>query len=88
MEIQYQPPTVKCTLFEDNNGALKLATAPKMRPRTKHIALKYHHFRSFVQNNTISIQYVDTTRQIAEIFTKALNDAQFAVLREMLLGNS
>ena len=81
-------PTIHCTIFEDNKGCIDLVNIPKIRPRTKHIALKYHHFRSFVQNNTISIQYIDTTRQIADIFTKALNDAQFAFLRDMLLGNS
>jgi hypothetical protein len=43
-ECQDHKPTVKCTVFEDNNGALDLATAPKMRPRTKHIAIKYHQF--------------------------------------------
>jgi hypothetical protein len=32
-------------LFADNTGASELAKAPKMPPRTKHIALKYHHFR-------------------------------------------
>jgi hypothetical protein len=39
-------PTVRCTLFEDNSGALTLAKAPAMRPLTKHINNKYHHFRS------------------------------------------
>ena len=38
-----------CTLFEDNNGALELATKPRYRPQTKHIAIKYHHFREKVQ---------------------------------------
>jgi hypothetical protein len=41
-------PTVHCTLFEDNSGALTLAKAPAMRPRTKHINLNYHHFRAHV----------------------------------------
>jgi hypothetical protein len=34
-------PNVHCTLFEDNSGALTLAKAPAMRPRTKHINIKY-----------------------------------------------
>ena len=37
-------PEVHCRLFEDNSGALQLAKAPAMRPRTKHINIKYHHF--------------------------------------------
>ena len=37
--------TIKCTAFEDNNGAIELAKDLKMRPRTKHVAIKCHHFR-------------------------------------------
>ena len=36
------------TVYEDNRGALELAREPKFRPRTKHIATKYHHFRHVV----------------------------------------
>ena len=41
-------PIVHCTVFEDNVGCIDLVKTPRMRPRTKHIALKYHHFRSSV----------------------------------------
>jgi hypothetical protein len=37
-------PTVKCKMFKDNSAALMLANAPAMRPRTKHINVKYHFF--------------------------------------------
>ena len=40
------------TVFEDNNGCLALATSPKINPRTKHIAVKYHHFRGSVGKGT------------------------------------
>ena len=39
---------VGCTVFEDNSGVLELFMFPKIRPRTKHINNKYHHFRSAV----------------------------------------
>jgi hypothetical protein len=38
-------PVVHCKAFEDTSGAVELARVPKMRPRTKHINTKYHHFR-------------------------------------------
>ena len=79
-------PAVHCTVFEDNKGCIDLVNVPKIRPRTKHIALKYHHFWSFIRDKTISIRYVKTKMQIADIFTKALNEEQFAVLRAMLVG--
>jgi hypothetical protein len=38
-------PKVFCQAFEDSSGALEMAKTPKMRPRTKHMHIKYHHFR-------------------------------------------
>ena len=46
LQVDYLPPKVHCTVFEDNSGALELARLPKIRPRTKHINQSYHHFRS------------------------------------------
>lgn len=79
-------PKVKCTVFEDNQSCIKLAKAPRMNPRTKYIALKYHHFRSHVKQKLIDIEYVLTTEQIADIFTKPLSSPQFVYLREKLCG--
>jgi len=81
-------PVVKlhCTLFEDNNGALELASTPRYRPRTKHIAIKYHHFRERVQNGMIAIKPIDTREQIVDHFTKGLMVGNFEYLRYKLLG--
>ena len=79
-------PRVLCKLFEDNNGALILAREQKYRPRTKHIALKYHHFRSFVSEGKVDILPIDTREQIADQFTKALDEQTFVRLRYKLLG--
>jgi len=65
-------PKVHCTVFEDNEGAIEIANVPKMRPRTKHLNLKYHHFREEVKKGTISIYHVSTKDQMADIFTKPL----------------
>ena len=47
-------------LFQDNRGAYELAKAPKMRPQTKHIAIKYYNFRKHVANKTIRIHPIGT----------------------------
>ena len=77
---------VKCTAFEDNNGALDLALVPKMRPRTKHINIKYHHFRSAVRTGRISVESIGTKEQLADIFTKALDQNQYQYLRRKLMN--
>jgi hypothetical protein len=79
-------PIVSCTLFEDNNGALELARTPRYRPRTKHIAIKYHHFREHVKSGRIKILAIDTREQIADQFTKGLSADIFKYLRFKLMG--
>ena len=48
-------PMVHCRLFEDNTGALEIATIHKVRPRTKHLNVQLHHFRSYVDQGDIKI---------------------------------
>jgi hypothetical protein len=79
-------PEIHCTVFEDNNGALELAKSPRYRPHTKHIAIKYHHFREHVKNGLVSILPIDTKDQIADQFTKALQTGVFEFLRYKLSG--
>jgi hypothetical protein len=74
------------TIFEDNRGCVDLANAPKLRPRTKHIGLKYRHFRSHVARGDIKILWIDTKNQLASIFTKPLPTASFEYLRHLLLA--
>ena len=50
------PTAVRCELFEDNSGALELATVYKMRPHTKHINIKYHHFWEYVQTKRVLVR--------------------------------
>ena len=38
------------TIYEDNNGAIVVATIPKMTPTPKHISIKYHWFWQNVGN--------------------------------------
>ena len=77
---------IRCTLFEDNMGAEELAKIPKNRPRTKHIAVKYHHFREAVRNGILKVVRVDTTNQLADIFTKPLARLPLEHLRLRIMG--
>ena len=79
-------PSVRCKVFEDNQSTIAVAKEPSMLPRTKHIGLKYHHFRQFVINGAIDINYINTTEQLGDIFTKPLPPSSFAYLRHKLMG--
>jgi hypothetical protein len=79
-------PAVHCKVFEDNSGTLEMATVPKMRPRTKHMHIKYHHFRDVVELGLVSIHMIGTEDQLADIFTKPLGDVLFIKQRIGILG--
>ena len=57
-----------------------------MRPGTKDIALEYHYCRSYVKRKLVLITYIETGYQIADIFIKAVNDAQLYKPRKELNG--
>ena len=46
----------KSKIYEDNAACLKFARLPRLTPRTKHIALPYHWFRTKVEEMEISIE--------------------------------
>ena len=73
--------TIKCTIFEVNEGARELATNAKYCPRTKHIAVKYHHFSKHVHDGHFTISCVDTKEQLADILTKPLPKTTFEYLK-------
>ena len=78
-------PRIHCRVFEDNSGALELAKVPKMRPRTKHINIIYHHFRTFVRDGKVTIWPIDTNDQPADMLTKPLSVAKFVKFRKFLI---
>ena len=84
--IPFIKPTVCCKVYKDNAACIQVATQPKMRPRTKHLSVRLHHFRQHVLDNTITIEHVSTKEQIGDIMTKALPGPQFKKLRRMLSG--
>ena len=85
-EIKHDKPIFHCTVWEDNESAIKVAKSPKFTPRTKHIAIKYHHFRRYVTDGTIDIRSIDTKDQIADMLTKPLSGKDFCFLCRLLMG--
>jgi Reverse transcriptase (RNA-dependent DNA polymerase) len=79
------PPTVHCKVFEDNSGALEMGKLPKMRPRTKHICVRMHHFREYVRLQKVSLHKIPPRYQLADIATKPQPVALFEEQRESLL---
>ena len=85
---------VKSKIFEDNNGCISTCFAPKLSPRTKHIAVKYHFVRQFFnmdpsisRNHPFVLLKIDSASQKADLFTKGFSTAKFLELRKLLCGH-
>ena len=72
------------TLYCDNLSAINISKNHIQHNRTKHIDIRHHFIRNLVEDKTITLEHVTTKRQLANIFTKALDANQFEVLRGKL----
>ena len=73
--ITYREVPLLC----DNESAINISENPKDHTRTKHIDIRYHFLRDHVEKGDIDIAHVGTDKQLADIFTKPLDEARFFV---------
>ena len=77
---------IYCRVFEDNSGAIEMANTHKYRPRTKHLNVKLHHFRDYINSGQITVHKINTTEQLADYLTKPLNVTMFQTLQKKVMG--
>jgi hypothetical protein len=92
-EIRYILPLCKefgieqelpITLNEDNQGTIAMSEKRLNNTRSKHIDVRYHIIREFIENGTIYIRYCPTEKQLADILTKPLSPGNHARLTDLL----
>jgi hypothetical protein len=74
----------KVPLLCDNESAIRMADNPVEHSCTKHIDIRYHFLRDHQQRGDIEIAFVSTKEQLADIFTKPLDEKTFTKLRNEL----
>jgi hypothetical protein len=74
----------KIPLLCDNESAIKLANNPMQHSRTKHIDIRHHFLRDHEAKGDIKLFHVSTENQLADIFTKPLDETRFCFLRSEL----
>jgi hypothetical protein len=75
----------RVSLMCDNTSAIFVAKNPVFYKRMKHLKVRHHFLRDHVENGYIKMRYIDTERQLADIFTKLLDASRFAALRGKLV---
>ena len=83
---EYKGPKIYCQVYEDNSGALEMAKVHKYRPRTKHLNVKLHHFRDYVNRGEIILSPIDSEDQEADYLTKPVTKQTLQRLRPRVMG--
>jgi hypothetical protein len=64
----------KIPLLCNNESAIKLANNRVQHSRTKHMDIRHHFLRDHEAKGDIALHHMSTERQIADIFTKPLDE--------------
>jgi hypothetical protein len=79
-----EPQETKVPLLCDNESGIRMADNLVEHSRTKHIAIRYHFLRDHQQKGDIEIAYINTKEQLADTFTKPLDEQTLNKLRHEL----
>jgi hypothetical protein len=74
----------KVPLLCDNESAIRMSDNPIEHSRTKHIDIRHHFLRDHQQKGDIEVYHINTENQLADIFTKPLDEKTFYRLRSEL----
>ena len=77
----------KTQIFTDNRAAQAIGKNDVYHDRTKHIDIRHHFIRDDVKNHIYEINWISSKYQLADIFTKALNQLQYAFLCDRILNS-
>ncbi|KAJ9539963.1 hypothetical protein OSB04_026469 [Centaurea solstitialis] len=70
----------KIPIYCDSKSAIAIFCNPVQHTKTKHIDIRYHFIKDHVEKGTIELYFVKTEFQLADLFTKALDEKRFNFL--------
>ncbi|KAJ9544789.1 hypothetical protein OSB04_024496 [Centaurea solstitialis] len=70
----------KIPIYCDSKSAIAISCNPVQHTKTKHIDIRYHFIKDHVEKGTIELYFVNTEFQLADLFTKALDEKRFNFL--------
>jgi hypothetical protein len=75
--VRFERVPIMC----DNTSAISVAKNPVFHKKRRHVERRHHFLRDHAEKTDIEMRYIDTERQLANIFTKPLDSSRFADLQ-------
>ena len=75
--MDYDVKYKRTPIFCDKTSAIAITHNPVIHSRTKHIDIRYHFIRDHIDKRHVEIHFIPTDKQLADIFTKPLDDNTF-----------
>nr|GEU44386.1 retrovirus-related Pol polyprotein from transposon TNT 1-94 [Tanacetum cinerariifolium] len=75
--IDYDIIYEKVPIFCDNTSAVAISNNLVLHSRTKHVDIRYHFIRDHILKGNIELHFIPTQYQLADIFTKPLDEPTF-----------
>jgi hypothetical protein len=69
-------------LMYDNTSVISIAKNLVFHKRMRHLERRHHFLRYHIGKGDIAMRYIDTERQLTDIFIKPLDFSRFPALRE------
>ena len=73
-------------ICNDNQSAIALVKNPQKHSRTKHIDIRHHFIREHYQSGDITLDHVESERNVADIFTKPASKPKLLGFRKQVFG--
>ena len=70
------------TIYCDNTSAINISKNPVQHSQTKHIKIRNHFIRELVKDGTLTLEFIHTEDQMADLFTKPLDSKRFEFLHQ------
>jgi hypothetical protein len=74
------------TVYEDNEGAVKLDNSPMVSNKTNHIDIKHNYIRELVDTKIAAVVSVGTTDLLPDGLTKALLEPKYTMTFRRCMG--
>ena len=71
-------------ILYDNTSVINLSKNSVQHARTKHIEVRHHFLRDHVAKGDFELIFIETTKQLADIFTKPLSEDRFCSIHHEL----